>query len=311
MSPVDRNGVKIGFGCFGIPEESVYHLIREAINVGYRHFDCAALYLNEDLIGKALGKCIDEGLVSRDDLFITSKLPMNGMSPKWVKYFLEKSIKNLDCGYLDLYLIHAPFAVKYIADDQFYPVNPETGKLDADLNTDYKITWKILEQACDEGLTRTIGVSNFNENQLIDLLSSCRIKPSVLQNETHCYLQQKALRLFCHQNEISYQSFAPLGSPKTAQESGHNVLLSDPIVYQLAEKYRVTCSQILIRWQQQMNMTPIVGSDNVKQVRENIMFADLTLSPEDLSTIDGLNRDERIFYFDHIPGTRSHPHYPF
>ncbi|XP_053205870.1 uncharacterized protein LOC128390214 [Panonychus citri] len=302
---------KIGFGCYGVTESQANEWIREAIITGYRHFDCAFLYQNESAIGKGLRKCINQGLIRREEIFITSKLPMNGMDPTRVNYFLTKTLENLDCDYLDLYLIHAPFCVKYITDNQFYPVNPESGRLDIDHTTNLNETWKSMEQVVDSGLVRSIGLSNFNENQMIDLMASCEIKPSIVQNETHVYFQQKSLRNFCHQNDIIYQSFAPLGSAKSAAINGHDLVIEDATINQLAVKYQVSNSQICLRWHQQSNITPIVGFDSLQHIRENIKLNHFTLSTDDLAIISQLDRNERIFYFDKVPGTRSHRYYPF
>ncbi|RWS19245.1 uncharacterized protein B4U80_08901, partial [Leptotrombidium deliense] len=229
------------------------HLIRRAFEIGYRQLDCAPLYRNQSEIGVHIENAISENVLKRDELFITSKLPMNGMRPEKVEYFLRKSLKELRVDYVDLFLIHAPFAIKYVADDVFYPTDESTEMLLADEELDFCVTWKAslfifenneeMERMVNIGLAKSIGLSNFNENQISRILQMATIKPTVLQVELHAYFQQRKLVKFCNDNKIAVQAFASLGSPQTAAEYQNSILINDPIVKQIADKYKKTVAQ--------------------------------------------------------------------
>lgn len=163
----------------------------KAIDNGYRHFDTAAIYRNEEQVGRAINASSSK--LKREELFITSKLPMNGFSK--VDYFLDRSLKKLNLSYLDLYLIHAPFAIKFTSDEEFYPVD-ENNRLLAD-DVDFVDTWKCLENLYKKGKVKSIGVSNFNIDQLKRLLKHCEIPPMVNQIEVHVFFQNKELVEFC------------------------------------------------------------------------------------------------------------------
>lgn len=159
-----------------------------------------------------------------------------------------------------------------------------------------------MEKLSKQGLIRKLGLSNFNQQQIMDVMGCAQIKPKVLQIEVHCYFQQKSLRNFCQDHSIVVEAFAPLGSPKTAVNLGKKVLLDDPTIGQLAKKYERSPAQIALRWLQQRDVIPIVSAETVQRIGENVQIGDFSISEDDLKTIDALDCGERIFYFDSVPG---------
>ncbi|RWS10851.1 1:5-anhydro-D-fructose reductase-like protein, partial [Dinothrombium tinctorium] len=262
--------------------EQTKQLIKEALSQGYKHFDCAPLYQNQSDIGLALEETIAKGIISRDELFITSKLPMNAM----------KSIRHVD-------------------ENIFYPTDGDTGLLLADSEVDFCETWKEMERLCKMGLIKSIGVSNFNQEQIDRILKICTIKPAVLQIELHAYLQQRPFRQYCNQHEITIEAFAPIGSPLEAIKQNKDVLLEDKIIKEIAKRYNRSTAQILLRWLIENKIVAVPSSCNREQLRKNISVFDFTLSREDIQLIDSLDRNCRIFYFDKIQGVKEHREYPF
>ncbi|UYV73529.1 AKR1A1 [Cordylochernes scorpioides] len=183
-------------------------VVREAIRLGYRHIDTAYLYHNEDNVGLGIADVINEGLVRREDLFVVSKLPSQGHRRERVLYFLKKSLASLQLDYLDLYLIHTPFHIEPEDGNDDEPKEPIP-----DSNTDYLQTWKGMEDCVRLGLTKSIGLSNFNSLQILDIYKNATIKPSNLQVECHPYLAQNELLAVCRELDITVTAYAPLGSP--------------------------------------------------------------------------------------------------
>lgn len=184
-------------------------VIKDAIDVGYRHFDCAHFYGNEDEIGEAINAKLKEGVVKREELFITSKIWNTFQRKDLVRPALETTLKNLGLPYIDLYLIHWPTAYK--EGDSLLPMG-ENGKL-LFSDADYLDTYKELEKLVDAGLTKSIGISNFNAKQVDRIVANARIQPVTNQVECHPYLNQNKLAAHCHAKKIILTSYSPLGSP--------------------------------------------------------------------------------------------------
>lgn len=171
---------------------------------GYRHIDTAFVYDNEEIVGKVLKDWMTNGKVKREDLFITTKLPMMGLERGKTEYYLKKSLEALQLDYVDLYLIHCPWGQKY----------DETCKKHVwDNDSDFIATWAEMEKQIDSKRIKYIGLSNFNMNQIGRVLKSCRIRPANLQVELHVYLQQNELIDYCKNNDITVVAYGPLGNP--------------------------------------------------------------------------------------------------
>lgn len=280
-----------GLGTWKSEPGEVYDAVKTAIKEGYRHIDCAAIYGNEKEIGKALSDCISEGLVSREDLWITSKLWNTAHLPQDVLPALKQTLNDLQLGDLDLYLIHWPVALKPgvgfpQSSDDF--LSPEEAPISA--------TWKEMEKAVNQGLVKHIGVSNFGIKRLEELLANSVIKPEMNQVEAHPYFQQDELFEFCRSKGIHLTAYSPLGSPdrpegmKAANEPS---LLSNPVIVKIAEEKGCSPGQILISWALQRGMSVIPKSVNPGRIAENLKAESIELSGADMDRIRELDKGFR------------------
>ncbi|CAG9765114.1 unnamed protein product [Ceutorhynchus assimilis] len=265
------------------------------------------LYDNEAEIGAAIREKLAEGAIKREEIFITSKLWCNAMSPKSVEPALKKTLSNFGLDYLDLYLIHWPMAFEASEGGDFYPLS-QNGKVKFS-NTDYIDTWKAMEVICKKGLTKSIGVSNFTIDQLQRLLQISEIKPVVNQVEYHPYLNQNKLLSFCKANDVLIVAYSPLGSnDRPWAKKSDPLVMEDPRIQTLAQKYQKTPAQIILRYLIQIGLVPIPKSSNKKRIEENIDLFDYALAPQDIEAIDAF--ETVIRYHCHLE-TLGHPNYPF
>ncbi|KAJ8942646.1 hypothetical protein NQ318_013359 [Aromia moschata] len=311
----------VGLGTWKAQRDEVQNAINVALEKGYRHFDTAFNYNNEEDIGDVLKKWFDSGKGKREDLFITTKLPNCGNRPKDVERFLKMSLDRLKLSYVDLYLIHMPFSF-FCNESNFTPLTNEDGTFCLDVNNDLIGTWKVMEQQVKNGLTRAIGLSNFNAEQVQRVYDSAEIKPTVLQVEMHAYLQQKELRELCKKLNIAVTAYSPLGSPgaNTHFSTKYNYSLADfpdilghPTVKELAEKYKKSAGQVLLRHLIQQDVIVIPKSANPDRIKSNIDLFDFELSADDVEKLNALDKGEqgRIFDFLFFKGVTKHPEYPF
>jgi len=292
----------LGLGTWKADPGVVGEAILTAIDLGYRHFDCAAIYGNEAEIGAALAGAMASGAVTRHELFITSKLWNNAHREKQVQPALEKTLGDLQLDYLDLYLMHWPVAVKEgvaIAEsaDQFLSLD----------EVPLTETWQGMECCSDAGLTRNIGVSNFSAGKLAGLMDRCRIKPAANQVEGHPLLRQQALKDFCDANGVAITAYSPLGSgdrPAQMKAADEPALQEIPEVVAIAGAMNISPAQVLIAWAINRGTAVIPKSVNPQRLAMNLACADIALKAEDMQTLDALDRHFRYVTgeFFELPG---------
>jgi len=298
-------------------EKELETALDAALEMGYRHIDCAHAYGNEQVIGRVLKQWLDSNKIKREDLFITTKLPFYGNRPSTVEKYLKESLSNLQLSYVDLYLIHTPFSVPEFKDE---PAKDSNGDVIFEKDTDHVGVWKKFEEFVDQGLIKSIGISNFNERQIQRILDNSRIKPVCLQIEFHVYLQQIDLVNFCKQKNIAVVGYSPLGSPSVREvyrKSGHDRdlpnLLEVPEIQEIAKRHGKTPAQILLKWILENGVAAIPKSVHADRLRQNLDVFDFSLSQEDLDKIRelGKNHHLRVCDFSFFQGMNKHPEFPF
>ena len=252
----------IGFGTWKLKNnEETIEIIKEAIKYGYRHIDTAFAYGNEETIGKG----IKESNIDRKDLFITGKLWNDDRGYENIINACKRTIKNLNCEYLDLYLIHWP-ASKAVHDD-WIEINKET--------------WQALEYLYEQGLVKAIGVCNFKINQLEELIKTAKIKPMVNQIEFHIGVYNKDILDYCNRNNIIVEAWSPLGSGK---------LFKVEELKEMASKYNVSVAQLCIRWCLQNNTLPLPKSKNIERIKNNLDVFNFEITNEDMEYLNNFRK---------------------
>ena len=282
----------LGLGTWKSAPGEVKQAVTHAIEIGYRHIDCAAIYKNEIEIGEAIAECIQKGLVKREKLWITSKLWNDAHKQDEVRIALKKTLDDLGLEYLDLYLIHWPIVFKNGID---FPENSD-GYLPLS-EAPLAETWRAMHELQKEGLIKHIGTSNFSQKKLQHLIDLGGQKPEMNQVELHPYLQQQSLIDFCHANGIHVTAYSPLGSmdrPEVLKKKGEPIPLENKTIVAIAEKNQMSPAQVLIRWQLQRNISVIPKSTNPKRLKENFDTLNITLSDAEMHEIATLDLHERI-----------------
>nr|CAD7440151.1 unnamed protein product [Timema bartmani] len=286
------------------PEE-LETALETALEEGYRHIDTAYVYQNEDAIGRVLSRWLSAGKVTRDELFIVTKLPPVGNRPEGVSKYLGRSLKSLGLDYVDLYLVHVPYGFKE-KDEELTPVD-EDGFVLLDNDTDLVAIWKAMEEEVTKGRTKAIGLSNFNEKQIERVLKGAVLPPANLQVELHIYFQQRPLVEFCKNHNITVCAYSPLGSRGTAGLLSSKELpdlMDNPVVKEIAERLSRTPAQVLLRHTVQRGIAVIPKSTNKDRIQQNFKVLDFTLSDEDVSKLDALDQGPvgRIVDFSFFKG---------
>ncbi|XP_046656768.1 aldo-keto reductase family 1 member B1-like [Daphnia pulicaria] len=295
----------LGLGTWKSVPGEVEKAVQDAITIGYRHIDCAMVYENEHEVGVALHNVITSGIVKREDLYIVSKLWNSHHRPDLVEAGLRESLKQLQLDYLDLYLIHSPMSFK--ENSGLNPVD-ENGKLIYS-HVDYVETWRAMEACVQSGLTRSIGLSNFNSYQLQRICDICTIKPVTNQVECHPYLNQEKLLDYCAKRHIVLTAYSPLGSPdRPWAKPGDPSLLQDPAVLEIAKKHGKSPAQVLIRYQIERGVAVIPKSVSKVRIEENFSVGSFRLSEEDMVKLNSLDCNERYLHHEWVA---DHPYFPF
>lgn len=260
-----HNGVKmpwLGIGVFKVEEgQELVNSLKFAIKNGYRSIDTAAIYGNEESVGQAIRDSLDETTITREDLFITSKVWNDDLGYHSTIAAYEASLKKLGLDYLDLYLIHWPVEGKY------------------------KDAWRALETLYKEGKIRAIGVSNFQIHHLENLMQASEIKPMINQVEYHPRLAQMELNAYCKENGIQLEAWSPLMQGQ---------LLDNPTLHDIATKYNKTIAQVILRWDLQNGVVTIPKSTKEHRIISNSNVFDFILSEEDRLKINELNQNYRV-----------------
>lgn len=270
-----NNGQSIpqfGFGVFQIPPDETVEATLAALEAGYRHIDTAQMYGNEREVGQAVAKFG----IDRSEVFITSKLNNSFHQPDDARIAFDLTLDALGVDYIDLFLIHWPLPTKY--------------------DGDFVSTWQVLESVYRDGKARSIGVSNFQPNHLNRLHDEADIVPAVNQIEVHPYLTQDEVRSFCAERQIAIEAWSPIARGNVTD---------DPTISEIAGRHDKSNAQVVLRWHIQRGDIVFPKSVNPDRIKENIDIFDFELSPEDVTAISALNRDERTGpdpdTFDYIP----------
>lgn len=260
-----HNGVKMpwfGLGVFKVEEgPELVNAVKTAISKGYRSIDTAAIYANEEGVGKGIQEGLKEAGISREELFVTSKVWNSDLGYESTIAAYETSLQKLGLEYLDLYLIHWPVEGKY------------------------KEAWRALETLYKEGRVKAIGVSNFQIHHLEDLLKDAEIKPMVNQVERHPRLTQKELQAYCQKNDIQMEAWSPLMQGE---------LLSNEVLQEIADKHNKSVAQVILRWDLQQDVVVIPKSTKEHRIVENANVFDFELTDAEMKIIDDLNQDHRV-----------------
>ncbi|MEM6302740.1 MAG: aldo/keto reductase [Pseudomonadota bacterium] len=292
----------IGFGLWKLPKERCAELVYQAIAAGYRHLDSACDYGNEREVGKGIARALEEGVCTRDELWVTSKLWNSFHAPEHVEQALQRSLEDLGLDYLDLYLIHfpiaqafVPFETRYPPEWFFDPQRPEQGVKLA--KVPLQDTWRAMESAQAAGLTHRIGVCNYNSALLQDLLNYADIAPAMLQVELHPYLTQEKLLAFCAKHELPVTGFSPLGSLSYLElsmaDEGESILKREEVTA-AAQRHGKTPAQVALRWGVQRGTAVIPKTSSLERMSENLAVFDFELSQDEMAAISALNRNRRF-----------------
>lgn len=257
------NGVQmpqLGYGVYQVTKEECERCVLDALSVGYRHIDTAQSYFNEEEVGSAIAK----SGIPREDIFITTKVWIENYGYEACKASVLESMKKLKTNYIDLILLHQPFA-------------------------DYYGAWRALEDLYAEGIIRAIGVSNFYPDRLVDLCNFARIKPMVNQVETHPHNQQIEAQKWMKKYGVQIEAWAPFGE-------GRGGLFTDPTIAEIAKKYGKTPAQVILRWELQRGIVVIPKSVHKERMEQNFNVFDFKLTAADMKIMAGLDKKTSSFF---------------
>lgn len=283
-------------------------MVKHAIDNGYRHIDTALFYQNESEVGAAIQAKIEDGTVKREEIFLVTKLWNTFHDPDKVEQGCRLSLKNLGVDYVDLYLMHTPMGSKYHGDafEHYLPKDAE-GNMDFS-DVDYLDTWKEMEKLVEKGLVKSIGVSNFNSEQLQRILTEGSIKPVTNQVECGPTIQQKELIKFCKDRDVTVTAYTPLGRMTSATPDSPKPAVADERVIAIGNKYGKSPAQVVLRYLTQQGAIPIPKSANKDRVVQNISIFDFELTEEEKAVLSSFDSGERMVPFSM---STNHKYFPF
>lgn len=265
-----NNGIEmpiLGFGVYQVEPDETENVVFEALQTGYRSIDTAAIYLNEEAVGRA----IKRSGIPREELFITTKLWIQDSGYENAKKAFEESMQKLQLDYLDLYLIHQPFG-------------------------DYYGSWRAMEELYKEGRIRALGVSNFSPDRVIDLILNNEIVPAVNQIETHPFYQQVETQKFLQGHHVQIESWGPFAE-------GKNDIFSNEVLKSIGDKYGKSIAQVILRWMIQRDVVVIPKSVRKERMQENFDVFDFELTIDDMNVIRSFDTAQSVFLDHRDPET--------
>lgn len=277
----------VGLGTWKSEKGEVGKAILTAIKAGYKHFDCAPIYGNEKEIGAAFSEAFTNGLVKREDIFVTSKLWCDSHERQNILPALRQTLSDLQLEYLDLYLVHWPIAIKH---GIVFP--EEGGEFLKPENAPMAETWKGMEEAHSLGLARHIGVSNVSPARLKKLIATASHAPEVNQVECHPFLAQKELLAVCKEHGVVLTAYCPLGSGKDKDDSMPDIF-EDETMLRIAKTHDISPAQVALAWAVGRGTVAIPKSTDENRQKENLESAKISLSGEEMSEIDKLDKNFR------------------
>ena len=264
------NGVKmpiLGYGVYQVTKDECERCVSDALKVGYRHIDTAQAYFNEEEVGAAIAK----SGIPRDEIFITTKVWIDNYGYEKTKKSIAESLRKLKTDYIDLVLLHQPFS-------------------------DYYGAWRALEELYRDKKIRTIGISNFYADRMIDFVAFNEVKPMVNQMKTHIFNQQKELKKWADKYNVQLEAWGPFGE-------GRDGIFENPTVSEIAAKYGKTPAQVMLRWNIQRGVVVIPKSTHIERMEENFNVFDFKLADEDMAKISELDKNKSAFFSHSDPST--------
>jgi len=289
-----NNGAKmptIGMGTWHHgPREEIDAALRFSLENGYRHIDCAKIYLNEKEVGQVFNDYIGKS-IAREDLFIIGKLWGTDHHPDHVEAACRRSLADLNIEYFDSYLIHWPSAFPKHG-EEMWPKDAQGHFLLAE-EIHFVDTWKAMEKLVMKGLCKSIGLSNFNSKQIQELLDKCFIKPTILHAECNPRFSNEGIWSFCRKNGIQMIAYSPFGSPDLPWGEKMPHILADPVLTRIAAKYKRSTANVALRWLLQRGLATIPKSVIEKELLENMKVFEFGLDEKDMKAISALNQNLR------------------
>lgn len=296
-------GLGLAVGSKSFDPDVIVQAVMDAISIGYRHFDTAWFYKTERVLGQACRKAISDGIVTRDQLFITSKIWMFNLKRDYLIAQAKESNDNLGLGYIDLLLIHGPIPFKKLPDLNPTPFNDDGTPVmhhDLDIHTE---SWSAMEHVRELGICRSIGVSNYNTKQLEKTIAHCKVMPAVNEVESNPFLKQDQLLSLCRQHGIVMTAYSPFGGqdrkPTFGQTNDYNrnqdankkVLWEHEVINKIAVKHKKTVPQILLKFHVGRGVAVVPKSVSKGRMRENLSIFDFELDDEDWKSLQSLDDD--------------------
>jgi len=297
----------LGTAAIGNSADEIAEVIKNGLEVGFRHLDCAMMYRNEDKIGQALASVFRDGKIKREDVFITSKVDNNYHSYENATKVVDIILKRLQLQYLDLLLIHWPMGFEEGIEEHYDWNAPKFS------NVDYVETWRALEDALKAKKVRSIGISNFNISQIERVLNASTIRPQALQIEAHPYYPQIALIDFCKKNNIVVEAYSPL-TQRTKNRSSTQAelnLFNEKVMLDIAAKRNKTAAKVALRWAIQRGTVPITKTTKRARLEENFNVWDFELTADDMEAIKTLDHTPNWRMGGRHGGQSLHPYFPF